>query len=565
MSAVFSGNTAGAGGMCSDFDENATQLNSALADAEILTNGVLTLTKIDGSTFTNNIPYFADFVIQGLKLTISNVPVNRTLTYTAGTYQINAQLYSIPVGANFQLTAGHPTLPRIDILYLTNTNNIIYQTGTPATNPVQPTPPLGTLLLAAIGVQIGATTSLNYTLVTVNTNNTTIAPTTIADGTVNGSHLAWDGISWVENPYWIVKNSVIDPTIKIQSYDTTDVNGIITLTTLGDSNSERGFTFYVNDSLSGFNTRVDLTSSLGSETVFSVLSIDNNDFVSSLISNSSSESRIATIDLTLDRRADISNEAISNILEATLSTKDPLNLNQLVQTITRTDSSIAATNNTSTFSQDVTSLENVLSISDGTKSSILVQDENRNYFNSYNGALLSIVEFGSVKNEITSSTLSNENKFTQTPNNNEIKVADLVNPLNYTNLIQTPTSFSIYTNSANPEHISNITSSGNSGGFNFNCAMYHRYRVVTANTTILDNDYAIYTTIGFNPLTITLPATPTDGRMLVIKANSASVANPVTINGNGHLIDAAATRDLTSDFASVTLHYNNTYGRWMII
>lgn len=590
MSAVFSGNTAGAGGMCTDFDLNATQLNSALADAEILTNGVLTLTKIDGSTFTNNIPYFSDFVISGLNLNISNVPVNRTLTYTAGTYQINAQLYSIPVGANFQLTAGHPTLPRIDILYLTNTNNIIYQTGTPATNPVQPTPPLGTLLLAAIGVQIAATTSLNYTLVTVNTNNTTIAPTTIADGTVNGSHLAWDGISWVENPYWIVKNSVIDPTIKIQSYDTTDVNGIITLTTLGDSNSERGFTFYVNDSLAGFNTRVDLTSSLGSETVFSVLSIDNNDFVSGLISNSSSKSRIATIDLTLDRRADISNEAISNILEATLSTKDPLNLNQLVQTITSTNSSVTQGVNESLFSQDLGTLMNKMTISNGIDTCQIIQEPTNNTITTNTGycrvesdGLLSLSridlynnltylynrDIGNIQNaEINLDyTLGAVLKYEDTGLRNELYIGSGAIELIYNQTANpsfTESNIRIDNTAISLDLDSNVVLQLIDSSIFMNGGVRKRTRNTNVSTAVAANDYMIVATAA--PITVTLPAAPINGQEIVVISNGvATGGNPVTINGNGKNINAAATSSIVTSYGRAIIVYNSTLNEWLII
>jgi len=41
------------------------------------------------------------------------------------------------------------------------------------------------------------------------------------------------------------------------------------------------------------------------------------------------------------------------------------------------------------------------------------------------------------------------------------------------------------------------------------------------------------------PLTITLPAAPYNGEEHVIKAITATVPSPITINGNGKNIDAA--------------------------
>jgi len=373
MSAVFSGNTPGAGGMCTDFDLNATELNSALENTEILTNGVLTLTKIDGSTTTNNIPYFADFVISGLKLTISNVPVNRTLTYTSGTYQINAQVYSIPVGANFQLTAGHPTLPRIDILYLTNTNNIFYQTGTPAATPVQPTAPAGTLLLAAIGVQINATVASNYTLVTVNTNAATIAPPALTPGTVTGSHLYWDGLTWSENTFWNVGNSAFVPGARIHTYTDTDSSGILTTAKLGDSAGERGFNWIVNHTLNGFITQMDITTD-GGETFFTLDSSDSNLFAISSIWNSAARNTFKSSSNTTDRSTEILQQDSSIVSTVSTEVLDPLNNNTFTQNITSTTNIIQQGLFSNTFQQDVSNKRNTLEATDGNDDVRLIQD-----------------------------------------------------------------------------------------------------------------------------------------------------------------------------------------------
>jgi len=430
MSAVFSGNTPGVGGLCDDFDTNASELNRALADAEILTNGVLTLTQIDGSTFTNNIPYFADFVISGLNLNISNVPVNRTLTYTAGTYQINAQVYSIPVGANFQLTAGHPTLPRIDILYLTNTNNIIYQTGVPSVNPVQPTPPAGTLLLAAIGVQINATTSLNYTLVTVNTNASNIVPPVLTPGTVTGSHLYWDGLTWSENTFWNVSNSTIDPTARIHTYTDTDSSGVVTTAVLGDGDDGgRGFKFIVNDTLDGYSGIMSFHSPTGSPTVFSIFQDDSNLFRTSILNTTIDSFESNIIDATIDRSCYFKQTETSNILEANLSTKDPLNTNEFTQTLTTTISRLQQGIKTAQFAQAVLSNQTVITNNSGTGNigslelsenifSALVQDSTLTNDISITASDLvtRVFQDPTNKNEITQTLTDTESLITQGTN-----------------------------------------------------------------------------------------------------------------------------------------------------
>jgi len=436
MAAVNSGNTPGISGMCTDFDTNASELNRALADAEILTNGVLTLTKIDGTTFTNSIPYFADFVISGLALTISNVPVNRTLTYTAGTYQINAQVYSIPVGANFQLTAGHPTLARIDILYLTNTNNIIYQTGTPSVNPVQPTPPAGTLLLAAIGVQINATTSLNYTLVTVNTNSSTIAPPALTPGTVTGSHLYWDGLTWSENTFWNVGNSSFDPTARIHTYTDTDSNGVVTTAKLGDSDLERGFYFLVNDALNGYSTQVDITTNSGDETYFQLYNSDSNLSAFTTITSSSSGTTARAINFTDDRGCEIKQSESSNILEANLASKDPLNTNQFIQTLTSTASEIKQGTNISNINQNILLNQISLSQSNATDNSTLIIQENilNHTINDATGVNEFTLDGFLNTNTLSTIDVTGSSQFYQKPKENQLQTD--IAPFEYTKIKQ---------------------------------------------------------------------------------------------------------------------------------
>ena len=83
------------------------------------------------------------------------------------------------------------------------------------------------------------------------------------------------------------------------------------------------------------------------------------------------------------------------------------------------------------------------------------------------------------------------------------------------------------------------------------------------NYNVLTTEQLVVATV--NPLTITLPIAPVNEREIVFKAITASVGSPVTINGNGKLIDGSATATLTSAFASRTLVYNNALNRWLNI
>lgn len=83
------------------------------------------------------------------------------------------------------------------------------------------------------------------------------------------------------------------------------------------------------------------------------------------------------------------------------------------------------------------------------------------------------------------------------------------------------------------------------------------------NYAVSSTDQMVVATV--NPLTITLPLAPVDQREIVFKAITASGGSPVTINGNGKLIDAAATATLTSNYASRTLVYNAALNKWLNI
>ena len=142
-------------GICASWDFNADLLDTALVNAEIITNGLLTLTRIDGTDFTNTIPYFPNFIISGITLTLDSAPNADDLLYTAGTYQIDARVYTLASGGTIALTAGDPSNPRVDIVTVDTSNTINYYVGTPAVNPIPPNIPVGELKIVEIGVEIG--------------------------------------------------------------------------------------------------------------------------------------------------------------------------------------------------------------------------------------------------------------------------------------------------------------------------------------------------------------------------------------------------------------------------
>lgn len=380
MPAVFPGNTT----PCNDWTINANELNTALDNAEILSQGNLTLTRIDGSTTVNSIPYFVDFIISGIALSQEPVPNLNEINYTGGTYQINAQQYTLALPGVIICNASDPVFDRIDLIYLDTLGAINYLPGLAVLNPVVPTLPPNCLKVAEIGVEAGATGSSGYTLTSININNVITSagfiesqtlrwnavsgkwvptgnlnvsnagqvgigtfptsnarlevngalelnpmlapfPTTdklyniggilywngiaigtagIVIGTVTGSHLYWDGTQWNENTFWNVDNSTFDPTARIHTYTDTDSFGILTSNKLGDSASERGFNWIVNQTLNGFITQMDITTDSG-ETFFTLDSSDNNLFVTSSIWNSSARNTLKSSSNTTDRSTEI--------------------------------------------------------------------------------------------------------------------------------------------------------------------------------------------------------------------------------------------------------------------
>lgn len=184
------GYTAGAGGQCTDLNFNADLLDTALTNAQVLSQGFLTLTQISGSTFTTTMPWFSNFVKTGLTLSLQLAPNANKVDYLAGTYQINALGYSIGVGGTITLTAGDPVLQREDIIYLTTSNTIVYLAGTPATPAVAPTPPANSLVIAHVGVDPLASGAGGFTLTLVNFNGS-FGGSTIPNGSLDTQTLYW--------------------------------------------------------------------------------------------------------------------------------------------------------------------------------------------------------------------------------------------------------------------------------------------------------------------------------------------------------------------------------------
>ena len=81
---------------------------------------------------------------------------------------------------------------------------------------------------------------------------------------------------------------------------------------------------------------------------------------------------------------------------------------------------------------------------------------------------------------------------------------------------------------------------------------------------VLSTDYIIAADSTAGAITITLPASPSVGTIYQIKDRTGQAAiHNITINGNGHNIDAAATFVINDAYGAITLIFGGT--TWMIM
>ncbi len=479
--------TPSAASICLDWDNNFNILQSALTNAEILQQGLIHLTRVDGTTFDNPIPWFTNMIKTGLTFSLQASPNANLLDYTLGTYQINALPYTIAVGGTIALTAGHATFSRVDVVYLTTSNTIVYLVGVASASPVAPTVPANTLIAVYIGVNPLASGLGGYTLVNVNLAG---GSTPLAPGILINQTLRWNGTAWVPNS-GMLANGLKVSIAGISGFGTMDaitklqVGGAIMIEDLGapfpttDKLYNVAGDLYWNGTLLGGPTGT---------TIGSHLRWDGSTFVE--------ETQFLTT--TLGGAAWLS--SFTNTDAGGLLTKT--NLGQ----------SFITTNRGSTMY-----INDTLNLKDG-------------YIDlSAQSGLTPEIRLVVNDNNIGAQT-----KYFQ--DDNEIKI---------TNFDGSTTAEIEIT----PTH-TKIT--GGKGVTQRNTAV---------NTAVTAGDYMIVATV--NPLTITLPAAPYNGEEHIIKAITATVPSPITINGNGKNIDAAATATIITNYGSRTLIFNSALNIWL--
>ena len=180
MAAAIWGTTAGVGGVATDWDANASLLDSAYNGA-LWSNGLLTFTRVDGTNDAITAGFVPDLVITGLLLSLQVAPSALDVDYTGGTAQIDGVPVVVGVGGTVTVNAGDPVNPRIDLIYVDNLGTVDKVTGTAAASPVPPATPANSLALAYVYVEANATAGTGGTSI----QNLSFLKNNVFQGTAN--------------------------------------------------------------------------------------------------------------------------------------------------------------------------------------------------------------------------------------------------------------------------------------------------------------------------------------------------------------------------------------------
>ena len=478
--------TPSAASICLDWDNNFNILQGALTNAQINQQGLITLTRVDGATFDNPIPWFTNMIKTGLTFSLQASPNANLLDYTLGTYQINAQPYTIAAGGTIVLSAGHATFSRVDVVYLTTSNTIVYLAGTASANPVAPTVPANTLIAVYIGVNALASGLGGYTLVNVNLAGGT---TPLSPGVLINQTLRWNGTAWVPNS-GMLANGLKVSIAGISGFGTMDaitklqVGGAIMIEDLGapfpvtDKLYNVGGSLYWNGNILGYTGTVVGSHLRWNGTAF----VEETQFLTTTLGGTAWLSSFTNTDAGgVLTKTDLGRSFVTTNRGSTMYVNDTLNLTQAY-----IDLSVATG-----LTPEIRLVIEDNNIGSQTK---YFQDDNEIRFSNFDGTTTAELEI--------------------TPTHTKITGGKGVTPRN-----------------------------------------------TAVNTAVTAGDYMIVATV--NPLTITLPAAPYNGEEHIIKAITATVPSPVTINGNGKNIDAAATATIITNYGSITLIFNSALNIWL--
>lgn len=193
------------------FGEEADKINNNntyFPTALSATFTTLTLTRNGAPALTTTLAIAPDRIITGIQPLVVNPT---TISYSAGTYQINNNpTYAVSAGS-VPITSPHPTLDRLDIFTVNTANTAVLIAGTPAVTPATPVLPTNHLLVSVISVPSVASG-----------NPPTVQPddcACIPEGTINGHTIRWDTGTMA----YVTNDSLVATDASTQVYGTTEI------------------------------------------------------------------------------------------------------------------------------------------------------------------------------------------------------------------------------------------------------------------------------------------------------------------------------------------------------
>ena len=605
-------------------DDHASLIDANVADVNIFSNGTLELTLSDGSIVNNSIPYFSDFVVTGVNLTQQAIPNASSIDYTTGTYQINGVVYNIAIAGTLVLNPGDPLFPRYDLIYVDTTNNINFITGTPSATPTIPATLPNTLAIATVYVQANASAATGgYYLQTLNvfvpnsilpggvfgqttywdgtawiptsqlnTDGTnyafniapglellningrielqqTTAPGITTDklynvlgdlywngillsgggilpiGTVPGSHMYWDGASWVENINFLYNSGTTS----------WDFNGVA-LTGNVDINFQTVSGDHILDSIRLSGSQI--TTSSGNDLDLNTVAFNDN-----ILINSGNDITITT--------ANDYNQTTTGDIDISCSGTMTLGGNGNV------------TVDSSFFDVNIGALQNI---------NLQTTNSNISLISGDNIQLNAVNQLQCVSTETIIDTLSSDTRITLDSNTHILSlqgglyfsgftpvypftnggIAAIAQNFLADNVVrwEMDANEGIYFNaSLNPAPLGwlpyNIELRCTEGLVEdtSKCDLRFQTFSLVGPTTLTQNEYIIYADTSSNAVGITLPASPTTGRIYKVKDKGNASTNNITVNGNGNTIDGFVSYIMNVDYSSITLHFDGT--EWFVL
>lgn len=104
------------------------------------------------------------------------------------------------------------------------------------------------------------------------------------------------------------------------------------------------------------------------------------------------------------------------------------------------------------------------------------------------------------------------------------------------------------------------------GVMRVNSGMSWHYTLTAADANLPNTQVGIVVTDTTAPRTITLPANPDDQEFHYVKDGSGgALTNNITVSGNGHNIDGAASFVINTNYGAACFTYDLTNTRWYVL